>query len=226
MNSPDIPGLRNIDPDDISEVLSKVEKSFGFKFDSTETEGVTTFGKLCDLISGKIRGENSNDCTTQQVFYKLRNAIADTLLISHKNLTPDTALQTLFPENIRRRSVKAIDHYLGFRTKVLRPKHAITALLTMMMLGSLIILFISWQTALSGFIISTLGTAVANRYGNQLDLTTLGQFAEKIAREHYFKSRRLPLTVNRNEIEETVRMLFIADLGLEKSQLTRDASFV
>ncbi|MGN6291216.1 MAG: hypothetical protein ACTHMV_00615 [Chitinophagaceae bacterium] len=226
MNSSDTPGLRNIDPDDISEVLSKVEKSFGFKFDDTETEGVTTFGKLCDLVSTKVRGEDSNDCTTQQAFYKLRNAIADTLLISHKDLTPDTALQTLLPENTRRRSVKAIDHYLGFRTKVLRPKHAITGLLTMMMVGSLVILFISWQAAISGFIVSILGTSIANRYGNQLDLTTVGQFAEKIAREHYFRSRRAPLTVNRNEIEETLRMLFIADLGLEKSQLTREASFV
>lgn len=226
MNHLGISELRNIDPDDISEVLSKVEKSFGFKFDDAETEGVTTFGKLCDLISSKIPGKSSNDCTTQQAFYKLRNAIADTLLISHKSLTPDTKLQVLLPKNIRKRSVKEIDRYLGFRTKVLRPKHAIKEMLLIMLLGSFVTFFMFWQAALAGFIVSMLGTAVANRSGNQLDLVTLGQFAEKISREHYLKSRRIPLTVNRNEVAATVKELFIADLGLEKSQLTKEASFV
>ena len=33
--------LKNIDPEDISDVLQKVEKSFGFKFDDTELKNKT-----------------------------------------------------------------------------------------------------------------------------------------------------------------------------------------
>lgn len=94
--------LCNIDPEDISDVLVKVEKSFGFKFGDTELKDTKTFGELCDIITSKVQGVNSNDCTTQQAFYKLRNAIADTLQIDKTGITPDTDLQKLFPKNIRR----------------------------------------------------------------------------------------------------------------------------
>jgi hypothetical protein len=57
-------------------------------------------------------------------------------------------------------------------------------------------------------------------------LLTVGQFAEKLSRENYLKSRRLSTTVNKNEVAQKIKDLFIADLGLEEHQLTRQASFV
>lgn len=68
--------------------------------------------------------------------------------------------------------------------------------------------------------------AIANKFGNELDLLTVGQFADKLSREHYLKSRRVSMTVNKNEVEQKVKDIFIADLGLEEHQLTRQASFV
>src|SRR5690606_1879544 len=112
-----------------SDVLVKVEKSFGFKFGDTELKDTKTFGELCDIITNKVQGDNSNDCTTQQAFYNLRNAIADILLIDKTGITPDTDLQKLFPKNIRRQSFKNINRHLGFKTNVLRPKHSITGTL-------------------------------------------------------------------------------------------------
>ena len=141
--------LCNIDPEEISGVLVKIEKSFGFKFGVTELKDTKTFGELCDIITSKVQGDNSNDCTTQQAFYKLRNAIADTLQIDKSSISPDTNLQNLFPKNIRRQSFEAIDGHFGFKTKVLRPKHSITGTLTVILLASLIGLFAFWQIALA-----------------------------------------------------------------------------
>lgn len=90
--------LCNVDPDDISDVLIKIEKSFGFRFGDTELKDVKTFGELCDIITSKVPGENSSDCTTQQAFYKVRNAIADVLLLDKASLTPDSDLQ-IFADN-------------------------------------------------------------------------------------------------------------------------------
>lgn len=118
--------LSNIDPDDISDVLLKVEKSFEFKFGGTDLTGIKTFGELCDIITSKIQGENSNDCTTQQAFYKVRNAIVDTLSIDECSITPDTDLQQLFPKQNRRLQIATIDNILGFKTKILQPKHWVT----------------------------------------------------------------------------------------------------
>ena len=42
MNEFDTFELSNVDPDDISDVLVKVEKSFGFKFGNTELKDVKT----------------------------------------------------------------------------------------------------------------------------------------------------------------------------------------
>ncbi|MCP2871706.1 hypothetical protein, partial [Salmonella enterica] len=67
---------------------------------------------------------------------------------------------------------------------------------------------------------------IANKLGNELDLLTVGQFADKLSREHYLESRRFSTTANRSAIVKKVKDLFIADLGLEEHQLTREASFV
>ena len=50
--------LWNIDPDEISGVLVKVEKSFGIKFGSTELIDVSTFGKLYGIIVKKVGGND------------------------------------------------------------------------------------------------------------------------------------------------------------------------
>ena len=218
--------LCNVDPDEISDVLGKVEKSFGFKFGKTELKDTKTFGELCDIIVSKVQGDNSNDCTTQQAFYKLRNAITDTLQIDKSSITPETDLQKLFPKSIRSQSFKAIDGHLGFKTKSLRPKHSITGTLAVMFLISLIGLFVFWQAGLVGMTVSLIAMTIATQFGNELDLLTVGKFADKLSREHYLKSRRTPKTVNKTEITQKIKDLFIADLGLEEHQLTRQASFV
>jgi uncharacterized membrane protein len=218
--------LCNIDPDEISEVLVKVEKSFGFKFGETALKDTKTFGELCDIVSNSVQGVNLNDCTTQQAFYKLRNAIAGTLLIDKKSVTPDTALQKLFPKNIRRKSIKTFEGHLGFRTKILRPKHAITGTLTIIFLTSIVVLLVSWQSGLIALAASMIGMTLAARFGNEFDLLTVGQLAEKLAREHYLKSRRRSATVNKMEVDQKIKELFIADLGLEEHRLTRQSSFV
>jgi len=67
---------------------------------------------------------------------------------------------------------------------------------------------------------------IANKFGNELDLITVGQIADKLSREHYLKSRRKSTTVNKNEVVQKIKDLFIADLGLQEHQLSRQASFV
>lgn len=217
--------LCNVDPEDISDVLLKVEKSFGFKFGKTELKDVKTFGELCDIIISKAHGDNSNDCTTQQAFYKLRNAIGDTLHLDKIVITPDTDLQKLFPKNIRRHSLREIDRQLGFKTKVLRPRHSITGTLVIILLASFVGLFFYWQAGLIGLTLSILSMNLTTKLGNELDLQTVGQFAEKISREQYIKSRRNRSTINRNEIEQKVRALFKQELFLDDAVLTKQATF-
>lgn len=88
--------LLNIDPDDISDVLAKVEKSFGFMFARTELESIKTFGELCDMVISKNQDESMDDCTTQQAFYKIKNVMGRSLHIGKENITPQTGLIQIF----------------------------------------------------------------------------------------------------------------------------------
>lgn len=218
--------LKNIDPDDISDLLVKVEKSFDIKFGDTELMHISTFGELCDHIANKIQLDNSDDSTIQQAFYKLRDTISSTLQIDNKTISTNYSLADLLPRQSRRSRTKKLEKQLGFKLNILRPPHWVTGSLVIILLASLFALFFNWQIGLSGFVFSIAGFWFANKIGNELDLQTIGQVAEKMTRENYLKSRRNPKTFNKNEIEKVLTDWFSNDLDLDKSKLTREAKFV
>jgi hypothetical protein len=218
--------LKNIDSEDIEDLLVKVENSFDIKFGDTELTEIMTFGQLCDLIANKIQLDNSDDCTSQQAFYKLRHAISSTLQIDNKTISTDFPLVNLLPRQSRRARTKKLEKHLDFKLNILRPPHWVTGILLILLLASIIGLFFNWQIGLLGLVFSIVGLWIANKIGNELDLQTVGQVAEKMMRENYLKSRRNPKTFNKNEIEKVLTDWFSHDLRINKSKLTRDAKFV
>jgi len=217
--------LSDIDPEDISDILLKVEKSFDFKFGKNELRDVKSFGELCDIIRTKVQGENINDCTTQQAFYKLRNALVETLSIDKDSIKSETSLQELITGESRRQKISAIDKNVGFKTRTLRAKHWLTGSLLLTLIVSFLGLFLLWKIALPVFAMSIIGLKLSDKFGNEFDFKTVGELAEKISREHYKEVRRNNQTFNPNEITAKVRELFKHDLDLKESALTREATF-
>ncbi len=226
MTNADTIKLKNVDSLDIDDVLRKVEKSFQIHFGKEELKDVKTFGELCDIIVDKIELENVEDCTTQQAFYKLRNAICETQRINHDSINIDTDLKTIFPRYLRRKKIKEVENYLGFSFKILRPKHWVTFSFVLIFLTSLIGLYFNWQLGLIGIMFMIVGNKVANKVAKEINLKTVGELTEKISRENYLNSRRNAATVNRKEVVDKIRNLFIHDLYLSSSVLTREATFI
>ena len=218
--------LKNIDSEDIEDLLVKVETSFDIKFVGDELVHITTFGQLCDHIANKIQLDNSDDCTSQQAFYKLRDAISSILQIENKTISTDFLLAELLPRQSRRSRTRKFEKHLGFKLNILRPPHWVTGTLVISLFASLVGLFFNWQIGLLGLVFSIAGLWFANKIGNELDLQTVGHVAEKMTRESYLKSRRNPKTFNKNEIENVLTDWFSNDLGIDKSKLTREAKFV
>jgi hypothetical protein len=218
--------LKNIDLEDIEDLLIKVETSFDIKFVGDELVHITTFGQLCDHITNKIQLDNSDDCTSQQAFYKLRFAISSTFQIDNKTISTDSPLANLLPRKSRRSKTKKLESHLGFKINILRPPHWVTRTLAIILLTSLVGLFFNWQLGLLGLMVSIAGLWFANTIGNELDLQTVGQVAEKITRENYVKSRRNPTTFNKKEIEKVLTDWFSTYLNIDKSKLTKDAKFL
>ncbi len=218
--------VENIDSEDANELLLKIERSFGIKFGHNELIHVRTFGEFSDHIIKKIQLDNANDCTTQQAFYKLRNAISTTLNIGKRTITTDFPLSEILPRQNRRKKIGELENYLDVQLNILRAPRWVTITLLVLLLVSIGGLFFKWQYGFLGFVTSIGGLWFANEIGNELDVQTVGQLAEKITRENYLKSRRNPKTFNKSEIEKVLTNLFINDLALDRNKLTRGSEFV
>jgi hypothetical protein len=217
--------LKNIDPDDVTDVLLKVETSFGFKFSDDALKDVKTFGEICEIISNHIKEVDVNDCTTQQAFYKLRTAIAANQKVDVLNITPTTKLKDIFPRRTRRRQLKKVGDELNIPIDILDIKEGFGWTIVVGIVISLIMFFYKWQYALSGLISFIAVGLIANKlFAKELEIETVGQLAEKLSRENYLEVRRKPRTVNKKEVEEIVIDLFKNELGLEKEALTRQAA--
>lgn len=218
--------LKNIDSEDIEDLLVKVETSFDIKFVGDELVHIMTFGQLCDHIANKVQLDNADDCTSQQAFYKLRDAISSTLELDEKIVSPDFLLKDLLPRQGRRSHIKNLEMHLGFKLNILRPPHWVTGTFVIILLASFFGLFFNLEIGILGLAFSIGGLWFANKIGNELDLKTVGQVAEKMTRENYLKSRRNPKTINKKEIEKVLTDWFSNDLGLDKSKLTSETKFV
>jgi hypothetical protein len=218
--------LKNVDPEDIEDLLVKVETSFDIKFVGNELIHITTFGLLCDHIANKIQLEKLDDCTSQQAFYKLRDSISSTLNIDKKTISTSLPLTNFLPRQSRRSRIKKLEEHLGFKLNILRPPHWVTITLMVLLLASIVGLFFNWQIGLSGLSFSIAALWFAVKTGNELDLQMVGQIAKKMTRENYLKSRRNSKTFNKNEVEKVLTDWFSNDFDLDKSKLTREAKIV
>jgi hypothetical protein len=218
-------GLSNIDPEVIDGVMSNIQKSFDIVFTAEELMGLQSMGQLCNLVTNKIRGKHKDDCSSQQAFYKLQLAITDTLHISKDDVFPETSMATLFPRKLRRSQITKVERQLGIKIKILRAAYWLTATLALVLFAGFIGLFLDWTIALFGILVAVTGLYFADKFGIELEVDTVGEWTDKIARENYLKARRNSQTVNRNEIAKTIRDMFIHKLGLEPSGLSEDTRF-
>ena len=224
-NSTQAFNLNNVDPEEIGDVLVKIERSFNIRLDDTSCKDVRTFGKLCDIVVEKVKQTNNDSCTTQQAFYKIRNAINSTISPPKELIKPQTKLADIFPRDTRLQVIAEIEREMGFKINLLQPKQGIIGTFIFVLLASAVGFFYEPTMAFAGVIVAITGLMLAGKFGKELKVKTLGDLAEKVAREHYIKCRRDASTVNRNEISQKIKELFTADLYLEPSVLTRDAKF-
>jgi len=212
--------------EDIEFFLPKIEDSFNINFEPEELIGIKTFGELCDHIKNKIKLEESNTCTSQQAFYKLRDSLSAILNIEKEKLVRNSSLIYLFPRKSRISKIKELEKHLGFKLLILRPHYLITGFLLLLLITSLVTLLFNWKISLIGFPLSITGFWIANKTSNHFTVENIGQVAQKMSRDNYLKSRRNSKTFNKKEIEKILIDIFSEELGMSTSELTREKRFV
>jgi hypothetical protein len=219
MTKPDNKLLENCDPDDVSDALVAVKRSFGIEYSEKAFEGVKTFGELCDVVVATIGREHRDGSTAQQAFYKLRSAIGGAEAIK-----PATNLNDLFPRIGRRRRIQDLQWALGVRLELLKMKSWIGWALFAGYLLAFLSIFINWRygvTALAGVF---LANRIALRFPEEFTCETVGDAARLFARDHYRRARRDPETVNREEIVPIIKAIFHHMLNAEPEVMTRNAA--
>lgn len=214
--------LTDFDSEDIEDFLVEVEASFGIQFVQNELLHVKTFGQLSDHITGKIKRTNVQDCTGQQAFYKLRNAISRTRGIDRSTIRPNLDLNNVFPRASRRQEINAIEKELGFKLSILRPRKWITAMLALLLVICFLALFLYWKIALLGIVLTLFGSWLATKFGKELEVGNLKQLTQKVTREHYLRCRRNTDSFNKLEIEKILIDWFADYFGLECDKLIRE----
>ena len=217
--------LDDYDDEDIFDVVVRLEKSFGLKFDKNAFYHVKTFGDLCDVFENHINYEHRDDCTKQQAFYRVREAIASTLQISRDNIQLDTKLSDLFPSHDRRQKARDFKRAVGTNIKILTYPNWLALTFGIGFLLSLIAFFFDWRFALSGILFFIMAIRVAEKLGKTLNVQTVRELTEKLSREHYADIRRIKGTYNKQETLQIIIDTFSNDLAIEKAYLPREATF-
>jgi ABC-type multidrug transport system fused ATPase/permease subunit len=216
--------LDNIDSEDMGDTLLKLEKSFGIKFAHNSFKDAKTFGDICQIIESQILFIGKDDCTLQQAFYKIREAIRLTGNPYRKNIEPKTKLEDVFPLSNRRQHVKQFEQALGFSVNILSMKTWLAIAILFGFIFSLIAFIFNWQFAVIGLLFFILFTWVASKFSKELNVSTVGHLTEKIVREHYSLARRNNGTVNKTDIVKIIQDVFIANHLLDRKHLTKDAT--
>jgi hypothetical protein len=216
--------LNEVDPDDVSDTLIKLQRSLGFTFSREDLSDISTYGELCRLVHTKLQGRHVNDCSTQQAFYKVRQAIIKnyTTTIS---LTPSSRLETIFPGKGRRKAIRHLHQTLGFKLHILNPPDWLINTFVIGILSSILLLFINWRYGLCSLAISIICTRLAQHFAKNFTILTLGEMITLMVRDHYQQSRRHSGTLNRNEIDMVIKKMFTDTLYLDPAALTPDAHF-
>ena len=186
MDNTPIIDLTHIDSFDVDDVIHSIETSFNFKFEKEDLQEVKTFGDLCDCTTKRLNRIELNDCTSQQVFYKIRSAIHICQNESEVQITPTTRLEHVFPDEKRIKYVKDFEQHLGFKSNLLRPKFWISGTLTALTVVSFVFIFINWQIGLPLLTFSILIFVIAIKFAKQLKFTTVGELADNLSQEKYF----------------------------------------
>lgn len=218
--------LNNYDVEDIFDVVWKLENSFGLNFENDAFAHVKTFGDLCDVITNHFKMEDSDTCTSQQAFYKVRNAIASAQNIAVNSITTDTQLHDIFPRKHRKTMVKELQDELQIPLNILDIKSWLANTIIIGIIVSLLTFLFNWQLAIIGFLFFISANVIAHKYfANELKISTIRQLTEMLTKENYTNVRRVKNTVNKKEITKIIVDTFSNDLDIEKVHLTRNDTF-
>lgn len=213
--------LHSIDGEELAFFLIELETSFNISLEDDNFTPIHTLGELCDLIKNKLPFQHKATCTSQQAFYKLRQAIGQ-LDLGKIKLEPSSKLHEIFPLKNRRQQIQLLEKILGFKLNLLSPPTWAKYSLLSLFFLSFISLFIQPILGVFAYIILFLMIKLTYKWGKEFELISIKDVVKKMVREQYHNCRRYPSTYNKDEIEPLFFEWLNHTILLPEEQATRD----
>lgn len=210
--------LGHFEIEDLEMALEKFEKDYQILID--ERIPAKNFQELTDYLLSKFEVVHREGCTTQQAFYKLKNAMEKNKILA-SFISPQSLLEEVFSREERKQNLKYIEGELGVKLDVLRPKNWLIYGLMLMFFMLLISLFWNFWWGLLGLGIWYILSRIIFQQGNEFKIKTMGDLVKIMVRGNYFQSRRNAQSMNREEFKAVVLDYFSEEMCMEKEELSR-----
>jgi len=83
---------------DSAELVMAIEEEFGIEIADKDAEQITTVGQMYDYLRRTLRSTPPAHCMTQRMFYRVRRALIENYGAPKQEITLDTRLKDLVPE--------------------------------------------------------------------------------------------------------------------------------
>ena len=208
--------------DNIDDIVKFVETSYELEFGRFDFKDVGTFGEFCDKVLSRIKLQDSDDSTNGQASLKLKESIKKVRGIKNLQVESNTELTEIFPRKSRRREILDIEKMLDVKLNAFElTRFALVAnLIFALIVGFLF--FIDWKYGLVGLIILIIIFWTFEKTTTNFKDKTFGELAERMTLYNYVKSRQDPTTINRKEIEDKIKKLFIENWNLKEGDIERE----
>jgi len=210
------------DTEIIEDFLYNAEEQFNIKFTDEEAVNLHNFNDLFNKIIDKIELHDTDSCTAQQAFYKLRSSIDKLGLYEGNKLNTSTLLSDIIPSKGRKAAVKKLENELGFDIGVFGLNSFqtdVTAILLILYIISFITFFFYPVIGFSGMVICHLSLYLISKCARKIQFKDMRALTEHIVRHNYLKLRRDQNSVNKQELRIIFNKYFSEFMGYDDIEI-------
>lgn len=215
--------LRSCDHEDIGDIMLMLARSFNIPVN--DMANVVTIGELTTLLQQYGNNHHTGGCTTQQAFYKVRNALNVVNTNYHITITPHTPLQTIITGRGFKLHKKAsiFKQKLGINVSITGSTCLAILINFSLAVAAFVYCFTNFKYAVISLAALIISYIINKLFFAELSVKTAGELAQKLTEEHYLQARRHAGTINRQEIQALVQNIFQHRLAVHKAALTPGA---
>lgn len=208
-----------IESDESDEFLSRFESSFGMTYEEMGISNGMSLQDVIDRINARLGRESSRHCTSQSLFFRVRNILVNQMGLQKNMITPSARLGDILPKTTRRRDINLLEGQLGIRIQYYQAPGWIQWSSMAFLLMSFILLFSNFSFGVMGVVGSLVTISMAHKFSKSLPFKTFGEFINKIRTDNLIKLQSNEGEINEREIKGVLIDL-IRDLhGIEEHEI-------